>query len=81
MNPEEFVGDGNFASHAASCLGFAEVPALRVETVRALAGKLTWLQAAHSWGVARAGPFSSGSLRQLSFKVIPPSITSCTPVM
>jgi acetyl-CoA C-acetyltransferase len=32
MNPEEFVGDGNFASHVASHLGFAEVPALRVET-------------------------------------------------
>jgi acetyl-CoA C-acetyltransferase len=32
MNPEEFVGDGNFASHMASHLGFAEVPALRVET-------------------------------------------------
>jgi acetyl-CoA C-acetyltransferase len=32
MNPEEFVGDGNFASHVASHLGFAGVPALRVET-------------------------------------------------
>jgi acetyl-CoA C-acetyltransferase len=32
MNPEEFVGDGNFACHVASHLGFAEVPALRVET-------------------------------------------------
>ncbi|HXH83338.1 MAG TPA: hypothetical protein VNN07_10455 [Candidatus Tectomicrobia bacterium] len=32
MNPEEFVGDGNFASHVASHLGFAEVPAIRVET-------------------------------------------------
>ncbi len=32
MNPEEFVGDGNFASHVASHLGFAEVPAVRVET-------------------------------------------------
>ncbi len=32
MNPEEFVGDGNFASHVATALGFAERPALRVET-------------------------------------------------
>jgi len=32
MNPEEFVGDGNFASHVAAQLGFADVPALRVET-------------------------------------------------
>jgi acetyl-CoA C-acetyltransferase len=32
MNPEEFLGDGNFASHVATHLGFAEIPALRVET-------------------------------------------------
>ncbi len=32
MNPEEFVGDGNFASNAAAHLGFAQAPALRVET-------------------------------------------------
>src|SRR5437660_4778026 len=32
MNPEEFLGDGNFASNAASHLGFAQAPALRVET-------------------------------------------------
>jgi len=32
MNPEEFTGDGNFASHVATRIGFAEVPALRVET-------------------------------------------------
>jgi acetyl-CoA C-acetyltransferase len=32
MNPEEFVGDGNFASSVASAMGFAEVPALRIET-------------------------------------------------
>jgi acetyl-CoA C-acetyltransferase len=32
MNPEEFVGDGNFASHVATHLGFAGVPALRIET-------------------------------------------------
>jgi acetyl-CoA C-acetyltransferase len=32
MNPEEFVGDGNFASRVATHMGFAEVPALRVET-------------------------------------------------
>lgn len=32
MNPEEFVGDGNFASNVASRLGFAATPALRVET-------------------------------------------------
>jgi acetyl-CoA C-acetyltransferase len=32
MNPEEFVGEGNFASQVATYLGFARVPALRVET-------------------------------------------------
>jgi acetyl-CoA acetyltransferase len=32
MNPEEFLGDGNFASHVATHMGFAEVPTLRVET-------------------------------------------------
>src|SRR5436853_3653225 len=32
MNPEEFLGDGNFASHVATQIGFADVPALRVET-------------------------------------------------
>jgi acetyl-CoA C-acetyltransferase len=32
MNPEEFLGDGNFASHVATHMGFAEVPAIRVET-------------------------------------------------
>src|SRR5688572_10821386 len=32
MNPEEFLGDGNFASHVATHLGFAEVDTLRVET-------------------------------------------------
>ena len=32
MNPEEFLGEGNFASNIATHLGFAEVPALRVET-------------------------------------------------
>jgi acetyl-CoA C-acetyltransferase len=32
MNPEEFLGDGNFASRIANHLGFADVPALRVET-------------------------------------------------
>ncbi len=32
MNPEEFLGDGNFASNVASHMGFADVPALRIET-------------------------------------------------
>ncbi len=32
MNPEEFVGEGNFASNVASHMGFADVPTLRVET-------------------------------------------------
>ncbi len=32
MNPEEFLGHGNFASNTASHLGFAETPAIRVET-------------------------------------------------
>jgi acetyl-CoA C-acetyltransferase len=32
MNPEEFLGDGNFASHVATHMGFSEVPVLRVET-------------------------------------------------
>lgn len=32
MNPEEFVGEGNFASHVATHLGLARVPSLRAET-------------------------------------------------
>ncbi|HLC42926.1 MAG TPA: thiolase domain-containing protein [Methylomirabilota bacterium] len=32
MNPEEFVGEGNFASQIATYIGCARVPALRVET-------------------------------------------------
>src|SRR2546428_2760373 len=32
MNPEEFVGDGNFASHVATHMGLAETPAMRIET-------------------------------------------------
>ena len=32
MNPEEFLGDGNFASNVATHMGFAHVPALRIET-------------------------------------------------
>ncbi len=32
MNPEEFLGEGNFASHVATHLGFAHVPTTRVET-------------------------------------------------
>jgi acetyl-CoA acetyltransferase len=26
MNPEEFIGDGNFASHVATHMGFSDVP-------------------------------------------------------
>jgi acetyl-CoA C-acetyltransferase len=32
MNPEEFVGDGNFGSNVASHMGFADVPVARIET-------------------------------------------------
>jgi acetyl-CoA acetyltransferase len=32
MNPEEFVGEGNFASHVGTHLGLARVPSLRAET-------------------------------------------------
>jgi acetyl-CoA C-acetyltransferase len=32
MNPEEFVGDGNFASNVATHMGFSGVPAVRIET-------------------------------------------------
>jgi acetyl-CoA C-acetyltransferase len=32
MNPEDFVGDGNFASSVASYMGFADVPSIRIET-------------------------------------------------
>jgi acetyl-CoA C-acetyltransferase len=32
MNPEEFVGDGNFASNVATHMGFGEVPTMRTET-------------------------------------------------
>src|SRR5262249_32062768 len=32
MNPEEFVGEGNFASHMATHLGLSRTPSLRAET-------------------------------------------------
>src|SRR5262245_48583558 len=32
MNPEEFTGEGNYASLVATHLGLSRVPALRVET-------------------------------------------------
>ena len=32
MNPEEFTGDGNFASHIVDALGLSGIPAVRVET-------------------------------------------------
>jgi acetyl-CoA C-acetyltransferase len=32
MNPEEFLGDGNFASNVATHMGLADVPSMRVET-------------------------------------------------
>ena len=32
MNPEEFLGDGNFASNVATYLGLADTPTVRVET-------------------------------------------------
>jgi acetyl-CoA C-acetyltransferase len=32
MNPEEFLGHGNFASNVATHMGFSEVPAMRIET-------------------------------------------------
>ena len=32
MNPEEFVGEGNFASHVATHLGLSRVPSFRAET-------------------------------------------------
>ena len=32
MNPEEFLGDANFASNVATHMGFATVPVIRVET-------------------------------------------------
>jgi len=32
MNPEEFIGEGNFASHVATYLGLARTPSLRAET-------------------------------------------------
>ena len=32
MNPEEYTGDANIASHVAEALGFRAIPAVRVET-------------------------------------------------
>src|SRR5687768_5422452 len=32
MNPEEYTGDANIASHVAEALGFRGLPAVRVET-------------------------------------------------
>jgi len=32
MNPEEFIGEGNFAAHVATYLGLSRLPSLRAET-------------------------------------------------
>src|SRR5262249_55902829 len=32
MNPEEFIGEGNFASHIVTYLGLSHTPSLRAET-------------------------------------------------
>ncbi|HEX6174247.1 MAG TPA: thiolase family protein, partial [Candidatus Binatia bacterium] len=32
MNPEEFTGDSNIASHIADALGLTGIPAVRIET-------------------------------------------------
>src|SRR5687768_18591941 len=34
MNPEEFTGDSNIASHIADALGLTGIPAVRIETAR-----------------------------------------------
>ena len=39
MNPEEFVGEGNFASYIATYLGLSRVPSLRAETVSVPEGR------------------------------------------
>jgi acetyl-CoA C-acetyltransferase len=55
MNPEEFIGEGNFASHVATYLGFSRVPSLRAETATSSgAAALFTAFAAVAAGVYRA---------------------------
>ncbi|MBI2154836.1 MAG: thiolase domain-containing protein [Candidatus Rokubacteria bacterium] len=43
MNPEEFIGEGNFASQVATHMGYAHVPALRVETATSSGGAAVYV--------------------------------------
>ncbi len=55
MNPEEFLGDGNFASNVASYLGFAQTPATRVETATSSGAAAFYVSFAQiAAGLARA---------------------------
>src|SRR3989449_6550501 len=61
MNPEEFLGDGNFASNVATHMGFAEVPSIRVETATSSGAAAFYAGFAQvAAGLARPGPGGGG---------------------
>ena len=63
MNPEEFVGDGNFASQVATYLGLADVPALRVETATSSGAAAFYAGLPRSRPASPAGSSSSRARR------------------
>ena len=63
MNPEEFLGDGNFASNVATHLGFAEIPTIRVETATS-SGAAASTSGSARWRPACAAPCSSSAARR-----------------
>src|SRR3989442_11302890 len=62
MNPEEFLGDGNFASNVATHMGFAEVPSIRVETATSSGAAAFYAGFAQvAAGLAPTGPAGGGA--------------------
>src|SRR2546428_4073220 len=61
MNPEEFLGDGNFASNVATHMGFADVPSIRVETATSSGAAAFYAGFAQvAAGLARTGLVGGG---------------------
>ena len=63
MNPEEFLGDGNFASNVATHMGFAEIPTSGSRPRRRRARPPS-TSGSPRWRPACAAPCSSSAARR-----------------
>src|SRR5258707_336710 len=61
MNPEEFLGEGNFASNVATHMGFANVPVIRVETATSSGAAGVYAGLAHVHSGAGPNAASGGA--------------------